>query len=326
MIAHLTLSALIFLFPLIAVAVWKIVSIQRTAGKAERDAMPFVPAPQPAPALLRGWTSARRVFLVQHLKVAGFLYAMMAWTIAFIFTLPLFTPANVNSAKWFNHSAYLWYSFVTGATHSTQFLFTMILFSAIAVVMPMRFGPEARFYRTRPIAISFVFWTKVLSVFTAMIAGTATGISLAFAILVALKGPIWHNLPTTIPRVLGPDDADVAQLYASLLTTSAPSIFLSIITTIALFFSVVLFLGTAPVLRFKSNAALPLLMIPAAFVPFVIALISDLSTSGTPHFFRTFYIYLSPGPPPPIAYALIPVALAGIFITGARLFTNHQDI
>ncbi len=326
MIAHLSLSFLTFMLPIVAAAVWKIRSILRAAAKAEQDALPFVPTPQPEAALLRGLPSARRIFLLQHLKVAGSLYAVMAWTIAFIFTLPLFTVASANSDKWFNHSAYLWYSFIVGASHSTQFFFTMVLFSGIAVIMPMRFGPEARFYRTRPIPVSFVFWTKVLSVLTAMIAGAATGIALAFAILVALHGPIWHNLPATIPRLLGPDDSDVAQLYAGLLVTSAHSIFLSILTTITLFFSLVVFLGSAPVLRLRSNAALPLLMIPAAFVPLAIVIISFSSNGGTSYFFRTLYIYLSLGPPPPLIYALVPIALAAICITGARLFTNHQDI
>jgi len=325
MISHLALSMLIFMFPLVAAAVWKIVSIQRAAAKAERDSLPFISTPQPNPALLRSLPSARRVFLMQHIKVAGWVYAMMAWTIAFILTLPLFTPANVNSAKWFNHPAYLWYNFVTRATDSTQFLSTMVLFSAIAVITPMRFGPEARFYRTRPIPISFVFWTKVLSVFTALIAGAATGIALAFAILIALKGPVWHNLPATIPRLLGPDDADVAQLYASLLITSAPSIFLSVLTSIALFFSATLFLASAPVLRLK-NAALPMLMIPALLVPLGIAIFSNNFGTGTPQFLRTLYIYLNLGPPPPLANALIPIALTVVFITCARLFANHQEL
>jgi len=136
MIAHLGLSFLIFIFPLVAAAVWKIRSIQRAAAKAERDALPFVPTSTPDPALLRGLPSARRIFLVQHLKAAAFLYLIESWTIAFIFTLPLFTLASVNSAKWLNHSAYLWYSFITGATHFTQFLTTMVLFSAIAAIMP----------------------------------------------------------------------------------------------------------------------------------------------------------------------------------------------
>ena len=201
----------------------------------------------------------------------------------------------------------------------------MVLFSAIAVIMPMRFGPEARFYRTRPIPISFIFWTKVLSVFTAMIAGAATGIALTFAILVALKGPIWHNLPATIPRLLGPDDADVAQLYANLLLTSAPSIFLSVLTSIALFFSATLFLASAPVLRLK-NAALPMLMIPALLVPLGIAIFSNNFGTGTPQFLRTLYIYLNLGPPPPLANALIPIALTVVFITCARLFANHQEL
>jgi len=326
MIAHLSLSFLTFMLPIVAAAVWKIRSLLRAAAKAEQDALPFVPTPQPEAALLRGLPSARRIFLVQHLKVAGYLYVMMAWTLAFIFTLPLFTLGSGNSTKWFNHSAYLWYSLITGATNSTQFLSTMILFSAIGVIMPMRFGPAARFYRTRPIPISFVFWTKVLSVFTALITGAATGIALAFAILIALKGPVWHNLPATIPRILGPDDADVAQLYASLLVTSAHSIFLSIITTITLFFSLVVFLGSAPILRLRSNAALPLLMIPAAFVPFAIAIISNHSDGGTPHFFRTLYIYLSLGPPPPLTCALIPIALSAVFIASARLFANHHEL
>jgi len=78
MITHLALSMLIFLSPIIAAVVWKIISIQRAAAKAERDALPFVPAPQPAPASLGSLPSARRVFLVQHLKVAAVLYAGMA--------------------------------------------------------------------------------------------------------------------------------------------------------------------------------------------------------------------------------------------------------
>jgi len=325
MIAHLGLSFLIFIFPLVAAAVWKIRSIQRAAAKAERDALPFVPTSTPDPALLRGLPSARRIFLVQHLKAAAFLYLIESWTIAFIFTLPLFTLASVNSAKWLNHSAYLWYRFITGATHFTQFLTTMVLFSAIAAIMPMRFGPEARFYRTRPIPISFVFWTKILSILFAMIAGAVTGIALSFALFFVLKGPIWQNLPAAIPRILGPDDADVAQLYASLLITSAPSIFLSIITTIALLFSVVVFLGSAPVLRLK-NAALPMLMIPVLLVPFGITILSFNSGTGTPQFLRTLYIYLNLGPPPPLGYALIPIALTAVFLTCARLFANHQEL
>jgi len=327
MIGSFATSFLVFLAPIFLALVWKICDHKRAAAKAELEALPFDPTPPAAPAVfLRHLTQPQRVFLTQQLKMGAMYYAIACWLMLFILSLPLF-HALPHESKWFNNSAFLWYNFVNFLPHSTQSLFMMMIPAIIFVITPLRVGPEARFYRSRPLTIRFIFWSKILPIFLGIFAGIATGMALAVALLLVAKGPIWHNLPIAIPRTLGPDDAALQQLYRDFLTTSVPSLLLSILTTLSLFFSTMLMVATIPVKRMKAAAVVPLVALVAFLGVGVLPFLSLFSSDGhTFSWFRTLFIYSSLGPPPPRLFALVPVALSIAFIAIARIFVTRLEV
>jgi len=327
MIGSFTISFLIFLTPVFFTAAWKIRDHKRAAAKAELEALPFDPAPPAAPSVfLRHFTQQQRVFLTQQLKIAAMYYALACWLLLFILSLPLF-HALPHESKWFNHSAFLWYNFVNFLPHSTQSLFMIMMPAVITMITPLRVGPEARFYRSRPLTIRFIFWSKLLPVFLGILGGVTTGMALVFVLMLAFKGPIWHNLPIAIPRTLGPDDAELPQLYRNFLATSVPSLLLSILTTLSLFFTAMLALATIPVKRIKAIAVIPLVAVVVVLGVGVLPILSLFSNNGhTLSWFRTLFIYSSLGPPPPRLFALVPIALSILLIAIARIFVTRLEV
>jgi len=327
MIGSFTISFLIFLAPLLLVAAWKIRGHSRVTAKAELEALPFDPAQPAAPSIfLRHFTQPQRVFLTQQLKMGAMYYTIVCWLLLFILSMPLFHMPS-HESKWFNHSAFLWYNFVTFLPHSTQSIFIMTISSLVFVITPLRIGPEARFYRSRPLTIRFIFWSKLLPVFLGILGGVTTGMALVFVLMLAFKGPIWHNLPIAIPRTLGPDDAELPQLYRNFLATSVPSLLLSILTTLSLFFTAMLALATIPVKRIKAIAVIPLVAVVVVLGVGVLPILSLFSNNGhTLSWFRTLFIYSSLGPPPPRLFALVPIALSILLIAIARIFVTRLEV
>ena len=326
MIGSFTISFLIFLTPVFFTAAWKIRDHKRAAAKAELEALPFDPAPPAAPSVfLRHFTQQQRVFLTQQLKIAAMYYALACWLLLFILSLPLF-HALPHESKWFNHSAFLWYNFVNFLPHSTQSLFMIMMPAVITMITPLRVGSEARFYRSRPLTIRFIFWSKLLPIFLGIFGGIATGMALAFALILAFKGPIWHNLPAAIPRVLGPDDAELPQLYRDFLATSVPSLLLSMLTTLLLFFTAMFAAATIPARRIKAATVVPL----AGGIFFGVGVLSFfpilLNHGNAFHWYRTLFLYTSLGPPPPRLFALVPITLSIVFIAIARIFVTRLEV
>ena len=327
MIPPFTLSLFIYCAPVLIFMVYKIRRASRAAAHAEHDALPFNPSPEAASfALLRRFTAPQRVYLMQQLKLAAGLYGVFAWVFLFILSLPIFN-VSPNADRWFVPSALVWFQFVHNATGSLHFLGTMILCGGFIAISPLRFGTEARFYRTRPLSIGFLFWSRVLPLLIALLLAAMTGIVLAIALLVAVKGPVWHNLPAVIPRVLGPDDADLAQEYFTLLATSVPRIFLSLLTSISLVFTGLLAVFSVPLFRLKSGNALPAssVLILMLFLVFSIGELGllDFVAHRLP---SVLFVYTRFGPPPPYIFALVPIALSVVFITLARLFVDHLEV
>lgn len=326
MIAPITVCLLVFSAPMMIFGVYKIRQASRAITQAERDALPFDPKPEPTPfVLLHRFTVPQRVYLMQQLKLAAALSAFFAWLFLFILSLPIFnTPPN--ASKWFDLSAFVWLQFLRNATSSLQFLAALIFLCGFVAITPLRIGAEARFYRTRPLSVRFLFWSRVLPLLAALLLAAMTGIVLAFALLVAVKGQVWHNLPAVIPRVLGPDDADLAQEYSSLLVTSAPRIFLSILTTLSLVFTGLLAVLSLPLRLKLGNAATglsaPLLMLFCALPIFLIGLFDF----GAQHLPSALFVYNRFGPPPPYLFALVPITLSIVFMALARLFVNQLEV
>jgi hypothetical protein len=320
MIGSVLLSFLVFLSPLVAMAFYKICKLQRETTKAEQNPRPFESAPQPNPlALLSNLTFTQRLYLKQQIKTAATIFVFGAWVFTFILAIPIFIAPH--GEKWFNKSALIWFEFLRNSSSSLQFL-SMALFLAI---VPLRFGAEARFYRTRPLTIGFLFWSRVLLIVLALILAAGVGIAVATGLLCVIKGPVWQNLPALIPRTLGPDDADIAEEYAGLLVTSAPRMLLSLLTTMILFFTALLALVTAPVIRLRQSSS--------PFVPVRILLYASPLLIALPmlrlvsfHLPAILFVYVSFGPPPPYRFALLPIFLSVAFIFLARLFANRIEV
>ena len=327
MIAPITVSLLVFFTPMMIFIGYRIRQASRVAAHAERGTLPFDPKPESVPiALLRRFTLSRRVYLRQQLKIAFVLYVVLAWTFLFILSLPIFN-VSANANKWFVPSALIWLQFLRSATSLLQFLGTMILLCGFVAISPLRFGTEARFYRTRPLSIGFLFWSRVLPILIALLLAAMTGIVLAFALLVAVKGPVWHNLPAVIPRVLGADDAEIAQEYSLLLATSAPRIFLSLLTSFSLVFTGLLAVFSLPLFRLKSGNALPSASVPLLMLLFVFPIsLLGLLNFGTHRLPSALFVYTRLGPPPHYIFALVPIALSTVFITLSRFFVNHLEV
>ncbi|SNS46615.1 hypothetical protein SAMN05421770_1011094 [Granulicella rosea] len=319
-------SFLVFIAPMAGTGVWLLLRARRAAANSETGSLPFQPAAEAEPLrFLHRLNLSQRKVLKQQLQLGAALGTMLSWAFAYIFCMPLL-GAGAGGPKWFNPSAWIWYTFLSNGIHTVQFLSTMVMLCAITTAAPLRLGYEALFYRTRPIRIGFLFWSKLLPTLVGLLAGAALGMALAFAILVAWKGQVWRNLPTTIPRALGPEDADIAQWYADLLVTSVPAACLSVLTSIGLLFTGTLALATSPLIRSKSTRTLPFLILPFFAVGFGLIQISAFAGERTAHLFRYLFIYMRLGPPPPYVFALVPVALSLAFIALARAFSDRMEV
>jgi hypothetical protein len=204
-------------------------------------------------------------------------------------------------------------------------MFPLIL--AITSIVPIRLGIIARFYLTRPIPIGVLFWSRVLPTIAALVAGMFTGVCLTLALVWVFKGPIWQHLPSAIP---GASDADCgcAGMYRDMLATSAPRLFLSMLTTAALLYSSAIALLVAPLNR-KAGSGVPVsffLLFGGIFVVAVLRLFQIVSHWQFSLVPRQLFVYTDFGPPPPYAYALFPVALTIGLLLLSRSFVNRLEV
>lgn len=327
MIIRFITALVLFLAPWLLIAFWKIHQINRELSTEEGQSRSFVPRAAPVGlAFLKLSGILERRYLQQQLKSGAYLLAFGSWFFTFIFALPVIVPAHAE--KWFNKSTLLWFEFLRNGSNCTQFI-SMALFGCVFLaVAPLRFQADARFYRTRPIRISFLFWSRVLCILMPLLLAAAMGMAIATLLLLALHGPVWQHLPVHIPRVLDADDGDIAQEYRELLLTSAPRVFLSVLTTIALFFTGLLALAMIPFLRERAVGSSPTAITPPkvlfvmAFVPLIVA----FAHLGSFHLPAVLFIYTNFGPPPPYLFALVPVALSLSFLVVARIFYKRLEI
>lgn len=323
--SRLALSFFVFVAPLIALGIWKIRKNRHLMRQAELDPLPFVaPQPKPVPAFLLRFDPAERGYLLQSLKLSGGLFLMYAWTYIYILNLGIMNIAP-NADKWSNQAALEWLLFLRAVAGTTQTMATMPLITAFMVVGMLRFGPDARFNRTRPMRLNFLFWSRFLPITIGLFGVIILGCTIGMGIVYLLKGPIWHNLPTVIPRTLGPDDADVVQEYADLLSTSAPRIFLSMLTTTALFFSLACAVMSLPSRRFRPGNVMPL-MVPILLLALVPLSLLLLSFSGIHGLSNALFIYNELGPPPPYSHAVFSIALSIALLTATRHFVRQIEL
>ncbi len=317
----------LFFTPILLFGYVKIREARRLTEEAERCALPFGPG---AAVAAHGWMGhldgPQRAYAGQQVKLAVSLYGLLSWTYFFILSLPIF-HLGLGRTKWFDGAALTWFMFLSNAGKTVSFLGMMLVFCGFVAVAPLRTEAAGRFYRTRAMSIGFLYWSRMLPMLAALVAAVVTGVALAFVLLLAVRGPVWQHLPATIPRVLGPEDGDVAGMYLRLLSTSAPRVFLSMLTSIVLVFTTFVMLFSLPVGQGSSRGALPGVLAPifllGVFAPLIAFSVIDTGGMRWP---GDLFFYLNLGPPPPYALALVPVVLSAGLLLLARVFVKHLEV
>jgi uncharacterized integral membrane protein len=321
----LTIDAAVFVAPVILWIVYRIRLTNRRAVQAEREALPFVPKAEPAAAMLRGFPLPERTFLRQQFTTARIGYLVSSWFFTMIFTMPLLPLPAWKHITWTDPAAYAWFRYAESAASGIQLSLIFCSFAMLAAVLPLRQGPDAQFYRTRPLGRSFQFWARVLPVLGAVLAAALTGASVSFALLAAIKGPVWQHLPSSFPGIVTPDD-DRPQLYAALVATSVPRVFLSLCTTVAMFFSGFAVLFTIPVNWWRSRNPTPLRFLASIVAGMLIAwTVVALDMLEILHLPRELFFYTHLGPPPPYIFMICPILITAGLLVAARFFTSRLE-
>jgi hypothetical protein len=167
----------------------------------------------------------------------------------------------------------------------------------------------------------------VLPVLAAVIAAALTGAAVSFALLVALKGPLWQHLPASFPGIATTPDDDRPQLYAALLATSLPRVFLSLCTTVALVFSGFALLFTLPVNPWSFRNPGPLRFLPPVIGGMLAAwTMVALDMLQLVHLPRELFFYTHLGPPPPYVFIVCPILISASLLLVARFFTSRLEL
>jgi hypothetical protein len=318
----------IFAAPLLLWVFYYSWRVRRETARAEMEARPFTPPPDPAPSnWLRRLPAAERAYLQYLMRSARGGYLFSSWLIFSIVGLPLANIGSAHHTTWNNASAFLWFRYLLGATGMIGTTCGMLgLGFAIAAVYPMRRSPTAQFFRTRPIGMSFYFWSRVLYAAGILLSAIVTAAAASFALLYLLHGSIWRHLPATFPGTITGQGDDRSEWYLSLLATSALRVFLSLCTTATLAFSGFVAMFTLPAERLSgrgsSDNTASLFFIPGMIGVLAFSALVTLNIVPIP---RQLFVYAHLGPPPPYEFALYPLLLSAGLLLLARFFVTRLE-
>ena len=316
--------------PLLIMAVWALLRGRRQMASARCDATSFATTPyvvETPLSILRSCPVQERLYLRDQLKVALAMYGFMSWIVAGLLSAFALTASAPYAMLWSDPSVRVWYSLLSITDIiGIAFLIFPVIF-AVGFILPLRVGVIARFYLTRPISMRVLFWSRVVFGMAALVGGIFTGVCVTLGLVWAFKGAVWQHLPSAVPGKLGPDCGCVS-MYTNMLVTSAPRLFLSMLTTAALFYSTSVALLAAPVNRKIASGA------PVSFFflfggMFAVLALRFFQIASHRQFSlvpRQLFVYADFGPPPPYSYALVPVALTIGLLLLSRGFVNRLEV
>ena len=225
--------------PLLIVAAWALLRGRRHMAAARCDVTPFAAIPYVAVAplsILRSYPVQDRLYIREQLQVALAMYGFMSWIVAGLLSAFALAASAPYAMLWSDPSARVWYSLLSITDIiGIAFLIFPVIF-AVGSILPLRVGVIARFYLTRPISMRVLFWSRVVFGMAALVAGIFTGVCVTLGLVWVFKGAVWQHLSSAVPGMLGPD-CDCVSMYTNMLITSAPRLFLSMLTTAALIYS-----------------------------------------------------------------------------------------
>ena len=315
--------------PSLILLIGTILRVRRQTAAARCDVTPFAATPyvvETPVSFLRSYPVQERIYLKEQLKVSLVMYAGMSWIAAGLLSAVALNASAPYAMLWDDPAARVWYSLLSISNIEIISLMFPVMF-AVGSILQLRMGVIARFYLTRPISMGILFWSRIVSGIAALVGGIFTGVCVTLGLVWAFKGAVWQHLPSAVPGKLGPDCGCVS-MYTNMLVTSAPRLFLSMLTTAALFYSTSVALLAAPVNRKIASGA------PVSFFflfggMFAVLALRFFQIASHRQFSlvpRQLFVYADFGPPPPYSYALVPVALTIGLLLLSRGFVNRLEV
>jgi hypothetical protein len=306
---------------------------------------PFEPAPEPPPGIfLRRFTPAQRSYLREQRAIAriGGLYA--AWIFFLLFSSGL-SPEFIDQYGGDQSLPQrVWFSYLFHFGMAGGLCFMATLLASFVALSNLVSTPEASFIRTRPLTIRFLFWARAGSALGTLLAALITASACSFLLLLALHGPVWKHLldnPNPVSVALGASaqhsdtrivflskqgHIQAMHLVASL-RTSPLRLLLSAITTMLLTFSFVSVVITLPIRSQRIKLLMGIFIWCFWIVYEAFGVVGGFISPrlASPGLARILFSYSNPGPPPPYAFALVPLLLATVFLCLAQFQTSRLE-
>jgi len=334
MLTSLTITIAIALAPLICVGIYAVIRERRRVAALEANGeLPFAPAviPPPVTGFLHRFSAPERFYILRQLKTlpAG---AIFCWFIFVYFSAGLL-PSNVaDYSSTQTLPVRVWFSYLVHVAPSTLTM-TGIMFVGVAIGSAIGTAGEivfpapalGTFFRTRPIARDFLFWTRAGSMLLIMMGYFVIAAAASLLLVLALYGPVWKHVADSAPQLSvllnspdalpNPSSWDVLDSMHSgqnhllwAMQTSLPRLLLSIATTMMLIYSFCLALLSLPFRSFR------LRILVAIGFSYLCALSYIHGEAPTRRIGDVLFLYTHPGPPPPYTDALTPILLSAALL------------
>jgi hypothetical protein len=299
---------------------------RKAAAKIERNRgiePAFAPVDlPPAGFLLQRFSTPERAFLLQLRLTMLWITGIFAYVFLVVMCAGLFPAVIARFGLPGGGPLSIWHSYLFGFSLSAgaYTIFAVMLgFSASGGTSVMDTFP-----RTRPISRRLIFWGRVVPSVAALLTAFAFAAGLSLLMLVLCYGPVYDHLSDQAPQLrVASFDHHATKNLALARQTSAPRLFLSAATTLLLEFSVVVAACSLPLggVRRRSIAV-------GAFIfsGMIIQTLFSIFRDVAPGMNRFFFFYSHLGPPPPYAYAAIPITLSVGLLVLASFFNERLEI
>lgn len=169
---------------------------QLAAGEPGDDYPSLSAAPEPAMgALFQRFSVPERTWLREQWTLARFGFIASAWIFLLLLIIPLFPQYVRASYPRYPFPVALYVKYQTGFLLATLFATMIALFATIMTVVSWQGGPAGIFWRTRPLSLRFLFWSRSMMALAALEAGLLTAFFLNFVYGWLIYRHLWAHLP-----------------------------------------------------------------------------------------------------------------------------------
>lgn len=319
--------------PLVALFIYLRIQLLRKRRKLEADELagidlhpPFTPTAEPAPnLLLRHFSLPQRTYLRQQIGIAKAAGVVYLWAFTAFFTAGLL-PAAVNRYGIHQPLAQrVWYSFLATLSTVGTVMGVMVVFAALVVSVGLTLSSsQSAFTLSRPLSKRFLFYGRTIPALLAVLATLLAGLAISFLLLLIFYGPVWLHLKDFPQARLNMSQ----RWHLELITlSSAPAMFLSLLTTATLIFSVAIALAFQP-FRLANKRIGRALSFPVMMIFTIVGLNAYKTLGGAffDHYARILFIDFRIGTPPPYSYAIIPILLSAALLFIAQFWASRIEL